>query len=179
VAASLIARKAARLVDVIDDLRGRLRRVFAAELSRAVAETVRDVLAALLGGRPGPAWGRPAAGDEADQYAGAGWDDAAWAADPFGRYADPDDDDDDDDDGVTPAARPAPDTAAVLTLAVAAGGWLARHSRSRLCGAAAALAVGAAAVFGGPAAKSVLAVVAAVHQLAGTGAGDVLNRPSD
>jgi len=175
VAASLIARKAARLVAVIDALRGRLRRVFAAELSRAVAETVRDVLAALLGGRPGPAWGRPAGGDEPGRYAGAGWDDAAWAADPFGRCADPDDDDDDDDDGVTPAARPAAVSAAVLTLAVAAGRWLARHTRSRLCGAAAALAVGAAAVFGGPAAKSALAAAAAVHQLVGAGDSVVLS----
>lgn len=159
--ASLIAGKVARLVDVIDDLRGQLRHAFAAELSTAIAATVRDVLDGLLGLRPAPAWGRPGAGFGAGRPARAdGWDDPAWADDP---------DDDADDFAPAPAGPPAAAPAAALSLAVAAGRWLAGRSRSRLCGVAGAVAVGVAAVFGGPVAKAVVAVAAAVHQLLGAG----------
>jgi len=170
---ALIARKVARLVDAVDDLRRQVRVAFATELSKAISATVRDVLAALLGGRPVSDWEESV--DACGRRSGPDddWDDAYPAAGPHG------DDDDDDDDFVPPrVADPAAAvTPAAVTLAVAAGSWLYRLSRSRLCGVAGTVAVGLAAVFGGPLTRSVVTVAAAVHQL--TGAGEVLAPPRD
>lgn len=164
---ALIARKVARLVDVIDDLRGRVRAAVAAELSKAVATTVRDVLAALLGGRPESAW--DPSGGYGPRHPGAtdDWDDSGHSPDPF----DPDDDADDAYSREPAAAVRATATisTSAISLAVAAGSWLYRQSRSRLCGVAGALAVGVAAAFGGPLTQSVVTVAAAVNQLIGAG----------
>jgi len=84
---TLIARKVARLVDVVAGLRGRVREVFAAELSKAVAATVRDVLTTMLGGGPVDEWRRPGHDyDPADA-----WDDPYRPPAPYGSYAAEDD----------------------------------------------------------------------------------------
>lgn len=169
---ALIARKVARLVGVVDDLRSQVRVAFAAELSKAIAATVRDVLAALMGGRPIAAWDESFDGRGRSRPGGDAWDDPFQAAGPYDHDAD------DDDDFVPPrdAGPGAAVTPAAVTLAVAAGSWLYRLSRSRVCGVAGTVAVGLAAVFGGPLTRSVVAVAAAVHQLTGAGAVPALIR---
>jgi len=160
---TLIARKVARLVDVVAGLRGRVREVFAAELSKAVAATVRDVLTTMLGGGPVDEWRRPGHDyDPADA-----WDDPSRPPAPYGSYAA--EDDEMPEVPAAPDAGPAAMTASAVTLAAAVGSWLYRRSRSRLCGVAAALAVGLAAAFGGPLTRSVVTAVAAVHQIVGPG----------
>ena len=113
---ALIARKVARLVGVVDDMRSQVRVAGAAEWSKAVSATVRDVLAALLGGRHVASW------EESDDAYGPrrpggddDWDDPFQAAGPYNH--------DDDDEfepprGAGPAAAVTP---AAVTLAVAAG----------------------------------------------------------
>jgi len=165
---ALIARKVARLVGVVDDLRSQVRVAFATELSKAIATTVRDVLAALLGGRPAAEWDREYDGDGPGRPgADDGWDDPRRPPACYGGH--------DDADDAYPESPPAGDAApatistSAITLAVAAGAWLYRQSRSRLCGLAGAVAVGLAAAFGGPLTKSAVTVAAAVNQLIGAG----------
>ena len=166
---SLIARKVARLVDVIDDLHRQVRAAFAAELSKAIATTVRDVLAALLGGRPASEWDQGYDGYGSGRTgADDGWDDPRRPSASDGAYDDPE-----DEDAHGPAAdrasAPVTVSTAAVALAVTAGRWLYRLSRSRVCGVAGALAVGLAAAFGGPLTQSVMTVAAAVNQLVGAG----------
>ena len=165
----LVARRVSTLAGVVDGLREQLRVVLAAELSRAVAETVRDVLALLIGGRPLPVWEPPTGEDSWSLPPGADdWDDPSPSPRPCQQFdrqyeaAVPE---------PTPVIRdPGPATtipASTMSLAVAAGQWLGRQCGSRACGFAGTCLIGLAAAFGGPLTRSVLAVAAAVSHLAG------------
>jgi hypothetical protein len=136
------------LAATLGDLKDRVRTAVAAETGKAVADAVRDVLTAALGGRPAapPAYGRATPPRD--------WDD------------DDDPDDWDNRDGrfvSPPAAIPRWPTAVALA-AAAARGWAAR----RLPGWAAAavgLLAGAAAAIGSPLLTAGLAAAGAVAGL--------------
>jgi hypothetical protein len=166
---SLIARKVTALAGAVDGLRDRLRVVLADELSRAVAETVRDVLALLIGGRSLPVWEPPFSGETWKLPPGADdWDDPRPVPSSFERFDHPCEADIPETPPVFP--DPGPGTAlppATLSLAVAAGHWLGRQSGSRACGLAGTCLIGLAAAFGGPVTRSVLSVAALITQMAG------------
>ncbi|WP_029631886.1 hypothetical protein, partial [Zavarzinella formosa] len=161
---SLISRKLAGLIDVIDDLRRQLRAAVASELSQAIAATVREVLEVLIARRELPRWDRPfgddrRAGNDFDEWDEQGYPgrDREWHGGHDGEC----------DTGMTEqAASPPPPllSAPAISLAVNAGFWLFRLSRSWLCGLGGLVAVGLAAGYGGPVTRSVLTVAAAVQQ---------------
>ena len=175
----LIVRKLASLVEVIDDLRDQLRVVLAAELSKAIATTVREVLDALIGGRSVPAREPPFGNPDHPTTAGHGdWDDPRGPSRSFDRYDDPEEFDDPEPEFEQPeSVAPTVISTPAISLALAAGHWAWRQTRSRWWGLAGTLAVGLAAACGGPVTRSVLAAAAAVHQLAGFGASPLT--PSD
>jgi hypothetical protein len=160
-----------RLAAGMDDLQGRVRRAVAGEVGRAVAEAVGEVLAVALGGPLPtlPGWAQRSAADAYGRRS-AGYGPGGW--------------DDPDDPGWDPeyahlrqgannpsaSARATSDDAdpvgpAALAVAVAAGRWWLHRRHSPWQAAGAGLAAGAAVLAGGPAARTALAVLLAVHRL--------------
>lgn len=164
---SLISRKLSDLIDVIEDLRGQLRAAVATELSKAIATTVREILEVLIAKRELPKWEKPV-GD----YGRAGngfddWDDPSHPCRLPQGYVEVEEPRMHSGEPVSSTIPPV--SVASLTLAVNAGHWLYRLSKSWLCGLGGLLAVGLAASYGGPLTRSLIAVAATVQQLAGHG----------
>jgi hypothetical protein len=165
------------LAGTLAELQGRVRRAVAGEVGKAVADAVAEVLAAALGGpMPTPAWvGRPA---RYDPYAGRPdrWDDPddpGWDPE-FARLRRP--------AAGSAAGEPGPAAGealapAALAVAVAAGRWWLARRGSPWQAAGAGVAAGAALLAGGPAARSALAVLLAVHRL--LSATDALGEAAD
>ncbi len=148
----VVRRQLADLAAFAANLKARVRVAVAGELSRAVGDAVREVVDALVAGRLA-APPRPAPRGRWDGDRDDGW------RRPGDTWADDDIEPDDD-----PASCPPP--AARVTVAVAAGAvvarwWAARAGRSLLAAAGAGLGVGLLGLFGGPAARTAVAVVAA------------------
>jgi hypothetical protein len=148
------ADRVRRLATTLAGLRDRVREAVAAETGKAVADAVKDLLTAALGGRPAdpPASHRPYRRD---------WDD-------YGdddRWSDDNGDDDDRDDA--PPAPPRAGTRWPAVIAAAAGAirwWAARNLPGWV--AAAVGAAAAAVVFaGGDVARAGTAVLTAAADL--------------
>jgi hypothetical protein len=157
----VVRRQLADLAGFLVTLKDRVRVAVAGELSRAVGDAVREVVGAVVTGRPA-APVRPAPrGRWADPDKGRGrrgaWDD------------DPDEDEDDfDDEEVT--HRPVPPPTARVTVAVTAGAavarwWAARAGGGLLAAAGVGLGVGLAGLLGGPLARTAVAVLAAAADI--------------
>ena len=167
---NVVTEQLRHLAGTLADLQNRVRQAVAGEVGRAVAEAVGEVLAAALGGTVPtmPAWARAGSanryGRPKDGYGPTDWDDPddpGWDPD-FARLRAANRSEADDDPGTTDALV----VPAALAVAVAAGRWwLARRGGSPLGAAGAGLAAGTALLAGGPAARSALAVLLAVHRL--------------
>lgn len=181
--ATLVTAPLRRLAGAMADLRARVREALAGEMARAVAEAVREVVAAALRGGattcPVPADVRPARArhDWADPDPDP-WDDRPdWARD-----------DGDEDDERGPAAygavTPGPDSApvppapvppaapAAVAAGVSAGRWWLRRRGSVVEALGVGVLVTLAVLAGGPVAGAGAAVVAAAADL--TAATDAL-----
>ena len=135
-----------RLAGSLGEYRRRVREAVAGETARLVADAVRDVLAAALGGRPEPAepgWARPARRHR-------GWDD--------------DEPDWRDDEAEPYAARSAmtaePRLPAAAAVALAVSRWWSGR-RPAWVGLGLGALAAAAALFGGPALQAAAGLAAA------------------
>jgi hypothetical protein len=174
----LLCAPLARLAGQLADLKERVRAAVAGELGRAVSGAVQQVVQAVAAGRPvpPPAAPRPPAGRWDDLDEAGRWDR------PRDRWADDPDGDDEYDAGpdrsnrraaparhdATPVTPPAEAgvTAAVAAAVYAARWWLGRRG-TWLAAAGLGVGVGLLGVLGGPAARTAVAVLAAVGDLLG------------
>ena len=157
-----IADRVRRLADTLSELRVRVGRAVTTEVSRAVGEAARDLVAVALGERTTPSspWRTATtsghwAGDADDEY------------DAFHDGDDRYDAFDDEPEASFPYrdVPPSPSwPAAVAVGAAAARCWAARTVPAWVAAGTTVLAVAAAAV-GGPLARSVLAAVTAAGEL--------------
>ncbi|WP_029629609.1 hypothetical protein, partial [Zavarzinella formosa] len=129
---SLVVRKLAALADSLADLKEQLRAAVATEVGRAVAAAVREILEVLIARRELPRWEKPGPGGHDGFNDPDDWDDPYSPYRPRQRP----DDEEDPKSFADPSVSPAPlIPAASLALALNAGHWLWRLSRSWLCGA--------------------------------------------
>ena len=166
---ALVTEKLRTLAGVLDDLKERVRAALASELARAVSAAVRDVVQAVMTGRPGPV--RHPLDDpyrRTPHHPWRGEDRDPWDDDDRDRW---DEDRDDPDATVEPTPSCDPDVPGrpAVTAAVAAGAhvarwWLARRG-TWLGAVGLGLAVAVAGLTGGPAARIGLGVLAAVADL--------------
>ena len=163
---SVITRKVSNLIQVIDDLRHQVRVALATELSQAIATTVREILDVIISGRSLATWQTSANETIPVPVVPDDWDEP-FDGKPAHRFTES------HPAVIEPAAansdvKSSPVvTATTLSMAMNAGQWCYRQSRSFSCGFLATIAVGVASVYGGPMTRSVLAVLSSVQQLVG------------
>ncbi len=170
-AAAAVAARVRRLADTLHDLKSRVRAAVATEAGKAVADAVRDILTAVLGGRSTPTGPTPTARSASRER---------WHAAPPDRRDrhDPWDDDfdiefdtvdeadaEDVDDRPSPSAEESPRfrwPAVVGLIAAAARGWAARRLPGWVAVSIGVLAAAAGAATGPLAAAGHAALAAAV-----------------
>lgn len=159
----LIRDQLNRLARTIAGLRDRVRAAVAEELGRAVSGAVREVVHAVVAGRPDiPASVRTPVdrrsdpwGDEDDD-----WDQA------HGHWEDPDDDD--DRPGVSLRMTGGHTAASAMAVGATVARWWAGRHGTWLTAAGLGLGVGLLGTVGGPVGRTAVAVVAAAVDLLAT-----------
>lgn len=152
----LIRAQLTRLAATVADLKARVRLAVAGELGRAVGDAVYQVVRGAVAGRLDPPRRRDTRWGTADD---GRWDDADDAWDDPGA-----DDADVPPGGGGGAPTPAGVAAAVTAGVAAARLWAARTGRLAAA-AGVGLGVGLLGVLGGPVARTVVAVLAAIAHL--------------
>jgi hypothetical protein len=154
-----------RLADTLGQLKVRVREAVATELGRAVADAVRDLLTAVLRSRP-------VVEEDADERRFRSRPTNSWADDDPDPWADDEPRDDPDGDHLRPQPDPSPTApprsaswAPALSVGVVVARWLlTRRLRPWPC-IGVGVAIGAAALIGGPVVRAVLAAVATAADL--------------
>ena len=164
----LVLEQLRHLAGTLTVLRGRVREAVAGEVAKAVAEAAAEVLTAALGGRLVRLTryaGRydPCGGQGSGAHGRSDWDDPdadSWqGASGSARGFSADDSDDE------PTADASDRVPAALAMALSAGRWWLVRRRSPWGAAGVGLAVGGALLAGGPVARSIIAILWAVHRL--------------
>ena len=163
---SVITRKVSNLIQVIDDLRHQVRVALATELSQAIATTVREILDVIISGRSLATWQTSTSETVPVPVVPDDWDDP-FDGKPAHRFTESQQAVIEPPSSSSEVKSSPMVTATTLSMAMNAGQWCYRQSRSVSCGFLATIAVGFASIYGGPMTRSVLAVLASVQQLIG------------